>query len=390
MAAAVRPVVALARVALVRVLRERANLFFIFVFPLLIVLVVGATFGAGFEPVIIVVDQGESAFGEELLAALSGNEAVEVRTDDRADALDAVAAGSVAAVVIVRTGVDEASSANPSSIGYVSRPGTGGEQVRAIVLAEIEQLGIPSRVVAGLTAIGVDPAQARDAVAGAGRIEPPAVDIETVAGTAGPTFEGLGQFDLGAAQQLVLFTFIAALASAVGLIQMREWGITRRLQATPISAGQVIAGLALGRWAMALFQALYIMVATTMIFGVNWGSWLPSLVVIAVFSGVAASAGLLAGAVMRNQAQANGVAIFVALTLAALGGCMLPLEVMPDSLRTVAHVTPHAWALDAFADVVRRDAGVGGILPELGVLLAFLVVLVTLASWRLGEITSRA
>ena len=51
-------VLALARVALIRFLRERSNLFFVFVFPLAIVLLVGATFGAGFTPTIVIVDEG--------------------------------------------------------------------------------------------------------------------------------------------------------------------------------------------------------------------------------------------------------------------------------------------------------------------------------------------
>jgi ABC-2 type transport system permease protein len=52
-------------------------------------------------------------------------------------------------------------------------------------------------------------------------------------------------------------------------------------------------------------------------------------------------------------------------------------------MTTVAHITPHAWALDAFAELVRRDGAVVDILPELGVLTAYAAVLLLLAGWRL-------
>ena len=62
---------------------------------------------------------------------------------------------------------------------------------------------------------------------------------------------------------------------------------------------------------------------------------------------------------------------------------MAPLEVFPDTIRTIAHITPHAWGNDAFSDLVRRDGAVADILRELGVLVASAVVLLTLATWRL-------
>ena len=62
---------------------------------------------------------------------------------------------------------------------------------------------------------------------------------------------------------------------------------------------------------------------------------------------------------------------------------MLPLELFSPTLRKVAHITPHAWALDGFAELVRRDGDTLDILPELGVLALYAAVLIGLAAWRL-------
>lgn len=54
---------------------------------------------------------------------------------------------------------------------------------------------------------------------------------------------------------------------------------------------------------------------------------------------------------------------------------MVPIEFFSDVMRTVAYLTPHAWALDGFAEVVRHGASVAEVLTEVGLLPAFAVVL---------------
>ena len=65
---------------------------------------------------------------------------------------------------------------------------------------------------------------------------------------------------------------------------------------------------------------------------------------------------------------------------------MVPLEIFPDTMRTIAHFTPHAWGNDAFAELVRRNGSVVDILPDLGILAAFAAVLFTVATWRLRKV----
>jgi ABC-2 type transport system permease protein len=52
-------------------------------------------------------------------------------------------------------------------------------------------------------------------------------------------------------------------------------------------------------------------------------------------------------------------------------------------MERIAHVTPHAWAVEGLTDVVIEGAGVGDVLTQIGVLAAFAAVLLTLATWRL-------
>ena len=65
---------------------------------------------------------------------------------------------------------------------------------------------------------------------------------------------------------------------------------------------------------------------------------------------------------------------------------MVPLEVFSPALRRVAHITPQAWANDAFAKLVGHGASIAGILPQLGVLAAYAAALLALAAWRLRRV----
>ena len=92
---------------------------------------------------------------------------------------------------------------------------------------------------------------------------------------------------------------------------------------------------------------------------------------------------MLVSGVFDSDRQAGPVAWLLGLGLAALGGSIYPIEVFSETMRTVAHLTPHAWGNDAFAELVRRGGGVADVLTELGVLAAFAIVLLSLATWRL-------
>jgi len=50
---------------------------------------------------------------------------------------------------------------------------------------------------------------------------------------------------------------------------------------------------------------------------------------------------------------------------------MWPLEVVPGSLQAVGHLTPHAWAMDAWISLSFEDGDLGTIAGSLAVLAAW-------------------
>jgi ABC-2 type transport system permease protein len=69
---------------------------------------------------------------------------------------------------------------------------------------------------------------------------------------------------------------------------------------------------------------------------------------------------------------------------------MFPLELFPDTMRTISRITPHSWAYEALAEIQRRGGGLLDVLPQLGVLAAMALALAALGGWSLRRSLARA
>lgn len=123
---------------------------------------------------------------------------------------------------------------------------------------------------------------------------------------------------------------------------------------TPTSVRTVVLGEASGRWAVAMVQGLYIVVVTLVAFWVDWGDPIGAALLLIALSAVGAAAGMLLGSIFENDNQEGRIGVVLSLGLAALGGAMLPVELFSETMQRVALLTPHAWALDGFAELTRR------------------------------------
>jgi ABC-2 type transport system permease protein len=68
--------------------------------------------------------------------------------------------------------------------------------------------------------------------------------------------------------------------------------------------------------------------------------------------------------------------------LAGLGGAWVPLEITPENFQRIARLTPVAWIIDGFQDIIIRGQGVEAVWLSAVVLLAYAAVLFALAIWR--------
>ena len=377
--------VVIARVNLRRQVRDRTDLFFVFVLPTIIIVALGIQFGGVSRGRLGVVAPAGDAAAAAVVAALDGDTTrFEIRPiADEPTLRSQVERGLLEAGVVMPDGFAAA----------LEGPGT--VKVTYLGTTDALALGLRAPVDAALARVGAIALASRVAVAdGAGswadatRIAESSfagvpgvqVDVSQV-GEAGP-FAGFSQFTFGASTQLVLFMFLTSMTAAGRLVYTKQIGVSRRMVSTPTSVGTIVAGEALGRLGVALLQAGYIVLVTATVFHVSWGDPLAAAALILAFGIVAAAVAMLVGAMSRNPDQAASMGVFVGLALGALGGCMIPIQVMPQSMQQFARLIPHSWALLGLQSLVRDGGGIDTVLPNLAVLGAFGLVLMTLAAYR--------
>jgi ABC-2 type transport system permease protein len=359
-----------------RLFRDRTGSFFVLVFPFLIILSLGATFGGAATPTVGIV-HGDGPLATDLAARLDALESLDVERYDDLEALrDAVERGAVDGGVSVPASFDESvTRGDTGDVTYLARP-TGGTELRLTVASVVDEQSVELVAARFLVDDGLAGSleEARElatrAADAAPRVE---VDVRNLG--AGSTFG----FDQGAAQEVILFMFVTSLSASSMLIETRRLGVSRRMLASPTRPSTVLIGEALGRYAIALVQGVLIVVGTTLLFQVDWGNLLTTAIVVVLFAIAGTGAAMLLGSVLRNASQAGGLGVFLGLVLGALGGCMVPLEVFPPTMATIAHVTPHAWAIDALTDAL-RGASPTEVAVDLGVLAAYGVGLLAIAT----------
>lgn len=380
-----RKALEIARINLLRQVRDRGDLFFVFVLPTIIIVALGIQFGGATSARLGVVAPAGDPSATALVKALrEGAVQFDIReVADEATLRSAVERGNLEAGVVIPDGYGAA-------LG-----GTGAVEVRYLGTSESLTAGLQAPVEAAVASQAMLVTAARAAVAvGAGsyasalpvaEAQQPAVAGVSVSvtqvGDAGP-FAGFSQFTFGAQSQLILFMFLTSMTAAGRLVLTRKLGVSRRMVSTPTAIPTIVAGEALGRLAVALLQGVFIVLMTAAVFNVRWGDPVAVSAIVVSFGLVGAAVALLIGAISENADQASSLGVFAGLALGALGGSMVPLAYMPETMRTLANLIPHSWALTGLQTLVRDGEGLDSVAPDVAVLLGYGIVLLALASWR--------
>lgn len=385
------PVAAIAGLEVRRFLRDRSNIFFVFIFPLLLILLLGSQFGSSAAATRVAIAGGAGTALEKALAEQLTSDGLQVYSGSPQAIREEISRGRTDVGLFISEqaaqAFDDGVQAHMEVLTASQASGQAAlQKVRASVqIVSSRQSQLSALMEAGLTGDAARAALERSKE----QVHGPTIDLADSADVS-QEFRGLGQFDLGATQQLLLFIFLSSLTGAVALIQARRLGVVSRTLAAPLSARQAVSGLALGRFGIAVVQGIYILIGTALLFGVDWGNlWLTALV-LAAFSAVAAAAAMVIGSLLDHDGAATGLGIGAGLVLAGLGGCMVPPEFFPEPLNTISSFTPHRWAYEALADIQRHDGTLADIMPSVGVLVALAVVLLAVGARLLLRSLGRA
>jgi ABC-type multidrug transport system permease subunit len=183
----------------------------------------------------------------------------------------------------------------------------------------------------------------------------------------------------------VMFAFFLVLTAGWLFVAERRQGTMLRLRAAPLSRGQILLGKMIPCYLLSLGQGLFLLAAGKAVFGMSWGpnpGWL--VAVAAATSFAAMGLAMLVAGLARTETQVAIYGTLLVLVLAGVSGCLMPRDLMPEEMRQASLVTPHAWALDAYSQLLvspQPELAVVG--QACGVLVGFGLVYLLIAWWLL-------
>lgn len=190
---------------------------------------------------------------------------------------------------------------------------------------------------------------------------------------------GFGQSVPGMSSMYVMFAVLPMMAAYFN--ERKNWTM-QRLMMMPLSRAQILGGRLLARFTIGMIE-YGIIFTFGFLLGVRYGSDPLALVLVMIaFTLCITALALVLTTIVNNEAQARGIALFLTLTLAPLGGSWWPLEIVPEWMRTLGHISPIAWAMDAYHSLMFFGGNLVTVLPQLGVLLVAAAVLFAIGIMR--------
>jgi ABC-2 type transport system permease protein len=181
----------------------------------------------------------------------------------------------------------------------------------------------------------------------------------------------------------VILTMTMVLFTAVAVVRERERGNLELLITTPVRTLELMVGKVLPYIGIGLVQVTLILVLGDVLFAVPMRGALPQLYLAALtFIAANLGLGLLISTLAQNQFQSMQLTFFFFLPSILLSGFMFPFDGMPRAAQWIAETLPLTHFLRLVRGVMLRGASLGDLLPEVFALLAFFVVMMTVAVLR--------
>ena len=180
--------------------------------------------------------------------------------------------------------------------------------------------------------------------------------------------------------------FFIVIPLSINIVKEKTQGTFVRLRTNPVSNIIVLGGKTIAYLIICMIQ-FYMMVAVAVFVfphldlpALNIEGNLFLMSVVALFSGFAAIGyGILLGTIAKTQEQSAPFGATSVIILAAIGGVWVPVFAMSKLMQFVAHASPMNWGLEAFYDVLLRNASFMEIVPEISLLFLFFMGTISIA-----------
>lgn len=358
---ALLPVITFARIDIKRLFRDKVAIFFVFIFPLVFLVIFGNIFGGNNETSFRVglINQSSSDFAKGFVEQANQDKVFdidkEVSTVDQAK--EKMNRGQLDATIVLPENFGEVSDqqfpSGEAKILYDQNNQTAGQTLNSImegIFKEINQnitnAPEPFKVVSESTATkGLTPFD------------------YVFSGLLGFTLLSLGIF--GPTQVFP---------------RLKQRGVLRRYKSTPLSVWQYFSGNLISNATVGLLAIATMFILAFLVFDLQMrGNYLNLAVVVVLGTVMLYGIGLSIGGWAKNENQAAPLSQLVALPMMFLSGVFFPTFLMPDVLQSITQFIPLTPFVDSARFIITEGKSLLDLGPQLAIMGGWLVVIYAIA-----------
>ena len=338
--------------------REKAALFWTFIFPIFFILIFGAVFSGSMDDITFnvgLVVEDDSPIAQNLSMSLEQIPAFELTVGERDTEMAALADGDRRAVIVVNAGFGESIALGQAAdidLYYDPTQTSSAQILLPIIQKVIDNF---DRALSGST---------------------PLIQINE---------ETLQSHNLRAIDYLVPGILAMALMqlglfAVAPIVVDRENKVLKRLGATPLRRSTMITSTVVFNLIVAVIQAVLIIVVARLVFDVPMlGNWfyLAGFIVLGTLTFLAM--GYMLSAFAKNQQTLMPLIMIVQFPMMFLSGIFFPLEMMPGFMRPIMDAIPLTYLGDSLRQVMVESSALHSHMINLAVLGGWFVVCLILA-----------
>lgn len=350
------------RISTKRFFRDRVALFFSIGFPLIFLFVFGSlnsnSNNVSFN--IAIINQSSSSFAKDFVSQAESNKAFKVNKEvkDLDTAKQKMSRSELDAAIILPSDFGSVSSithvpGGELQVVYTQNNQTSGAALTSILQAQFKEVN--AKLVQTETPFTVRGEQLNEK-----SLTP--FDY-TFAGLLGFAIIGMGIFG-----PINVFP------------ELKKMGILRRLSTTPLKVWQYFVSTMIGQAVIGLISlAIMFVVAITVFHLTVVGSWALLIAFLILSITMILGIGLALGGWAKNERQVAPLANIIVFPMMFLSGTFFPRFLMPEWLQNVSGFLPLTPVIDGIRLITTEGRGIIDILPQIGLIGAWLVVIYVIA-----------
>jgi len=184
---------------------------------------------------------------------------------------------------------------------------------------------------------------------------------------------------------MLQFAIAGLLTAAQIIVTERKSRTLQRLLTTATRKIHVLCGHFLAIFFLIFAQFTILIIFGQFVLKVDYFRLPFATLLVAFSAAVCISAlGLLIGILAKTEEQAITFSLIPMFVFAGLGGAWVPLEFTGKTFQTIGHLSPVAWGMDGFENIIARGLGFESVLLPSAALAGYAILFFTLAAWRLS------